>query len=184
MAIRHDDLERARAAWSFRGQRRPDFALAPEEGQESVWDYPRPPAYVPDARTVEVYAGDDRLALANGSIRVLETGSPPTFYLPPDSLDHSRLFLSRRRTVCEWKGEARYFHVKSGTGIIPDAVWCYPHAREDAALIAGWYAGYPFLLRCFVEGEPVRSQSGGYYGGWITHEVVGPFKGEPGTAHW
>ncbi|MCF7985747.1 MAG: DUF427 domain-containing protein [Thiohalocapsa sp.] len=184
MSIGKDAIERARAAWSFRGQRRPEFAAEPGEGQESVWDYPRPPALVHDKRRVEVYAGDTLLARADNSIKVCETGSPPTFYLPPESIDGSLLVPSDRRSFCEWKGEARYFHVQGSAGRIDNAVWCYPDALDDSAELAGWYACYPSLLRCFVDGEPVRAQAGGYYGGWITDDVVGPFKGEPGTAHW
>ncbi|NEX19949.1 DUF427 domain-containing protein [Thiorhodococcus mannitoliphagus] len=184
MAIDQDTLERARAAWRFRGQERPDFAQTPAEGQESVWEYPRPPIYVPDARLIEVYAGDALLVRTHHSIRALETGSPPAFYLPPDALNQRMLTPSKRRSVCEWKGEAEYFHVQTGTGVIQDALWRYPQAFDAAASIAGWYACYPSRLDCFVAGEPVRPQAGGFYGGWITQDVVGPFKGEPGTGHW
>jgi len=184
MSIDQDALERARAAWRFRGQQRPDFAQPPSEGQESVWDYPRPPAYAPDTRLIEIYAGDVLLGRTDRSIRILETGSPPTFYLPPDALDESRLIPSRHHTLCEWKGKAEYFHVKGSTGVIHDAVWRYPQAFDAAASIAGWYAVYPALLHCFVDGEPVQPQAGGFYGGWITQDLVGPFKGEPGTGHW
>lgn len=177
-------LERARAHWTYRGGQRPPFAVEPADGQESVWDYPRPPAYVADARRVEVYAGDRLLVRTDHSIRVLETGSPPTFYLPPAAIDRSLLMPSQRRTFCEWKGEAVYCHVLADTGRIDNALWTYPNALDDAAVIAGWYACYPSLLRCFVDGEPVRAQAGGYYGGWITDQVVGPCKGEPGTGHW
>jgi uncharacterized protein (DUF427 family) len=184
MTISQRDIERARAAWTFRGQRRPDFADEPGPGQESVWDYPRPPAFVPDPRTVEVYAGDRLLARTDRAIRVLETGSPPTFYLPPEAVDAALLEPSNRRTFCEWKGQAEYFHVNGSAGRIDNALWRYPDAGGDAAVIAGWYACYPSLLRCLVDGEPVRPQAGGYYGGWITSDVIGPFKGEPGTGHW
>jgi uncharacterized protein (DUF427 family) len=182
--MHRDDLQRARAAWVHRGQRRPDFAIAPGPGQESVWDYPRPPAYVPDHRLVEVYARDALLARSRRAIRALETGSPPAFYLPPADVDEGLLLPSRRRTICEWKGTAEYFHVQVQGQRIDDAVWRYPQALDDARVIAGWYACYPSLLRCVVDGETARPQAGGYYGGWITAELVGPFKGEPGTGHW
>ena len=184
MTISQRDLERARAAWSYRGQRRPDFAETPGDGQESVWDYPRPPAFVPDSRLVEVYAGETLLARTDHAIRALETGSPPTFYLPPEDVEHALLEPSQRRTFCEWKGEAEYFHVKGSDGHISNAIWRYPNADGEAAAISGWYACYPSLLRCFVDGEPVRPQAGGYYGGWVTNEIIGPYKGEPGTGHW
>ncbi|WP_058554824.1 DUF427 domain-containing protein [Thiohalocapsa sp. ML1] len=177
-------LEQARAAWRWRGQQRPDFAVAPGPGQESVWDYPRPPAYVPDTRLVEVYAGERRLARTEGAIRVLETGSPPTFYLPPAAWDMTPLVPSARRSFCEWKGRAEYFHVALDDGRIDNAVWRYPDAFDDAAGIAGWLACYPAPLRCFVAGDQARAQAGGFYGGWITSDIVGPWKGEAGTGHW
>jgi uncharacterized protein (DUF427 family) len=180
---RHDS-ERARNAWVYRGQKRPAFALTPGPGQESVWDYPRPPAYVSDPRVVEIYAGERRLARTDRAIRVLETGSPPTFYLPPEALDLTLIRPSSRRSFCEWKGEAEYLDVLGSDGLIPNALWRYPKPDAAAKVIAGWLAAYPDRLRCFVAGEPVRAQAGGYYGGWITNDLVGPFKGEAGTAHW
>jgi uncharacterized protein (DUF427 family) len=178
------DIARARAAWNYRGQRRPAFADTPAAGQESVWDYPRPPVYLTDQREVEVYAGDTLLARTTDSIRALETGSPPTFYLPPGCVSRDLLIPSHRRTFCEWKGEASYFDVKGSQGIVRDAIWCYPNAAGDAAVIAGWLACYPSLLRCFVDAERVRAQAGGYYGGWVTDDIVGPWKGQSGTEHW
>lgn len=103
MPIDQDALERARAAWTFRGQQRPAFAHVPSEGQESVWDYPRPPLYVRDARPIEIHAGTRCLARSDVSIRVLETGSPPSLYLPPEAFDASLLHPSPRRTLCEWR---------------------------------------------------------------------------------
>jgi uncharacterized protein (DUF427 family) len=117
-------------------------------------------------------------------MRVLETGSPPAFYLPPDAVDQARLRPSARRTFCEWKGEAEYFDVEGSAGWISNALWRYRQPQAEASVIAGWFAAYPNLLRCVVAGAPVRAQAGGFYGGWITDELVGPFKGEPGTGHW
>lgn len=178
------DLERARNSWSYRGERRPPFAVAPAEGQESVWDYPRPPAYMPDSRLVEVYAGEQLIARTERAIRVLETGSPPAFYLPPGAVEQGRLRPSARRTFCEWKGEAEYFDVEGSAGWISYALWRYPRPEAEASRIAGWFAAYPNRLCCLVAGEVVRPQAGGFYGGWITDELVGPFKGEQGTGHW
>ncbi len=184
MSIDRNSLDQARAAWRWRGQQRPPFAIVPSPSQESVWDYPRPPAYVPDTRHIQIDAGDKPLARTNRAIRVLETGSAPTFYVPPESVDMALLTPSTRHTFCEWKGRAEYFHVEGSAGRIENAVWRYPDAFDDAASIAGWFACYPSLLRCRVDGEPVRAQAGGYYGGWITDDIVGPCKGEPGTGHW
>ena len=178
------DLDARRAAWSYRGQSRPDFAVVPGPQQESVWDYPRPPAYVPDSRSVEVRASGERLAHSAHSIRALETGSPPAFYLPPEAFHSRRLRPSENRTFCEWKGEANYFDVVCADGVIEAAVWTYRSPLGGAEAIAGWFSCYPEKLHCVVDGQPVEPQSGRYYGGWVTPELVGPWKGEPGTGHW
>ncbi len=167
--------------WSFSGGERPPFAVTPGPGQESVWDYPRPPCIVPDARRVLVHAGELLLADTVRALRVLETASPPTFYLPPEDVEMERLEPLAQRTHCEWKGAARYFAV-SGAG---EAVaWCYPAPTAGFSDIAGHVAFYPGQVCCSVDGETVRSQPGGFYGGWITDEIVGPWKGEPGTGGW
>jgi uncharacterized protein (DUF427 family) len=176
------DLARARAAWRFRGQTRPDFAVPPGPGQESVWDYPRPPAIRNESRIVEVRAPVDLLARSQRAVRVCETGSPPTLYLPPDDVAMDLLAVSTRRSICEWKGQARYFHLKSSPGL--DVAWCYPQPLAGFEPYAGWLCFYPGRVTCTLGGEPVRPQPGEFYGGWITSDVVGPFKGEPGTSHW
>jgi len=184
MSPDNDDLARARAAWTYRGKKRPPFAVAPEPGQESVWDYPRPPAIVPSNALVEVYAGNRRLVRTRDLIRVLETGSPPTIYLPLAELDEAWLRPSRQRSFCEWKGPARYYHVQGDQGLIENAIWTYPEPLAGAEVLADRFSCYPSKLRCVLDGETVRAQAGGFYGGWITSRIVGPWKGEPGTGHW
>jgi len=185
MTISQRDLERARAAWSYRGQRRPDFANTPGDGQESVWDYPRPPAFVPDSRLVEVYVGDTLLVRTDHAIRALETGSPPTFYLPPEDVREDLLVPVHRRTLCEWKGQARYWSLVAGDRSAEAAVWAYPDARGGFERIAGWYAFMPGAMdACYVGDDRVAAQAGSFYGGWITPDILGPYKGEPGTGHW
>lgn len=181
MPTNPDAIERARGAWTYRGQQRPPFAVIPGPGQESVWDYPRPPAYLPEHRRVEIFAGESLVAATDAAIRVCETGGPPNLYLPPTAVATDLLIRSSRKTFCEWKGEASYFHVQGTGRRIDDALWCYPDPFPEAASIAGYFSCYPALLRCVLAGETVRAQPGGYYGGWITDEVVGPFKGEPGV---
>ncbi len=179
------DLERARAAWRFRGQERPAFAIEPGPGQESVWDYPRPPAILAESRIVEIRIGERSLAASSRAVRVCETGSPPTLYLPPEEVATELLRVSATRSFCEWKGEARYVHLKDD--VAPPAVnvaWCYPEPLRGFQRYAGWLCFYPGRVACFLGGERVRPQPGGYYGGWITADVVGPFKGDPGTADW
>ena len=170
----------ARAKWQFRGDKRPSFALRPREGQESVWDYPRPPLVVADARRILVMHGDRLLADTRQAVRVLETASPPTFYIPPGDVDSAPLSPSKRRTLCEWKGLAQGFDLPN----LVDAAWAYIDTFPEFACIAGFFSFYPAKLRCSVDGELVRPQPGGYYGGWITSEVIGPYKGEPGSEGW
>ncbi len=170
--------------WQYRGQRRPSFAQTPGPGQESVWDYPRPPALVRDERLVRVCIGDRVLAESASCFRVLETASAPTFYLPAGDVDQALLRASATRSFCEWKGVASYWTVIDGERELVDAGWSYPEPSAAFAAVAGYFSFYPSRLDCFVGDERVRAQPGGFYGGWVTDEVVGPFKGEPGTRGW
>lgn len=169
--------------WDFDGRRRPPFARAPGAGEESVWDYPRPPCCVPDARHVEVRHAGGVLASSRRAIRLLETASPPGFYLPPEDVDFAQLVPAAGRSLCEWKGEAAYWALASQPAGAPVA-WTYPAPRQPFAALAGFVAFYPGRVACFVDEERVMPQPGGFYGGWITREIVGPWKGEPGTGHW
>lgn len=170
-----------REKWSNRGHQRPDFADAPGPGQESVWDYPRPPAVVPDVRRIEVHAPDGCIASTNRAIRVLETSHPPAFYLPAEDVDPGRLVPARGSSLCEWKGEAEYVAVAGTTDPVG---WRYARPFAEFAAYAGWVSFYPDRVTCTVDGEVARPQAGGFYGGWITDDVVGPFKGEPGSSGW
>lgn len=169
--------------WKYTGERRPPFAKDPGPGQESVWDYPRPPRADTDTRTVEVYAGDELIARSSANFRLKETASPPTFYLPADSVDWQRLIDAADRSICEWKGLARYFALAADPGGRPVA-WRYDEPSEHYAMLAGHVSFYPGRVACYVDGERVEPQPGEFYGGWVTNDVVGPFKGEPGTGHW
>ncbi len=172
----------ARSGWSHTGRSRPDFATEPGPGQESVWDYPRPPVIVADTRRVVVGDADAPIADTVAAVRVLETASPPTFYLPPDDVDRTRLVQADGSSFCEWKGSARYW----ATHDRPDEPigWDYPSPFDDFGSLAGFLSFYPARVRCTVDGEVVRPQGGGFYGGWVTDEIVGPFKGDPGTQGW
>ena len=171
----------ARNQWVNTGARRPSFAFEPGPGQESVWDYPRPPAVVPDGRRIEVVAPDGALAVTTDSVRVLETSHPPSFYLPPDHVLPGRLVRTLGSSRCEWKGQGEYVAIEGTTDTIG---WRYPEPFPEFSAYAGWVSFYPDRVTCIVDGEVVRAQAGGFYGGWITTEVLGPFKGEPGTAGW
>jgi uncharacterized protein (DUF427 family) len=171
--------------WTWTGQQRPPFADEPAPGQESVWDYPRPPRLQADSRQVTVRVDGHLLVDTRRAIRVLETASPPTFYLPPDDIDQTVLRAAADGSACEWKGRARYWSVLSPDGAVLEAVgWSYPEPTAAFAAIAGWLSFYPGRLHCEVDGERVQPQPGGFYGGWVTREIAGPVKGLPGTGHW
>ena len=161
---------------------RPPSAEIPGPGQESVWDYPRPPAIRRDDRRIEVRDGDNVVASSPRSYKVMETASPPTFYLPRDAVNFDLLVPLHQTTYCEWKGTATYWGLKRNPA--EPVAWCYerPRARFDS--ITGHIAFYPGQVDCYVGSELARTQAGRFYGGWITSDVVGPFKGEPGTGHW
>jgi uncharacterized protein (DUF427 family) len=180
-------LQAARDQWVNRGGTRPPFAEEPGPGQESVWDYPRPPVVVPDHRTIEVRTADGALlARSTTSVRVLETSHPPAFYLPPEAVVPGTLVPAAGSSHCEWKGRAEYLAVAPAlvSGRAEPVGWRYPHPYPEFAAHAGWVALYPDRVACTVDGERVRPQPGGFYGGWITDDVVGPFKGGPGSAGW
>ena len=168
--------------WTNTGRERPEFAIEPGPGQESVWDYPRPPALRRDPRRVEVRDGDTIIASTTASYRVLETASPPTFYIPPGDVDLDQLVKTGDSSVCEWKGMAEYRALRREPGT--PVAWTYARPRPRFEAITGYFAFYPGRVACFVDGERVVPQPGRFYGGWVTPEVVGPFKGEPGTGHW
>ncbi len=176
-----------RQGWQHRGARRPPFAVDPGPGQESVWDYPRPPALVSDAREIVVALAGIEVARTGRAVRMLETSHPPTFYLPRDDVRMALLRQVAGRSGCEWKGEAVYFDVVVGAGAdqrARRAAWSYPTPFDDALDIAGHVAFYAGLVSAFVDDVRVVPQEGGFYGGWITPELTGPFKGGPGTSGW
>ena len=169
--------------WQYRGQKRPDFAAVPAPDQESVWDYPRPPKIVPDGRLVEVYYSDQAVARSRETYRVIETASPPSFYIPPKDVNWELLSFSAERSICEWKGVAKYWKLSSNpkVGVVG---WSYSDPTSAFEQIRDYISFYPAILACYVSGERVRAQPGQFYGGWITKEIVGPFKGSPGTEYW
>lgn len=161
---------------------RPD-PVAP--GQESVWDYPRPAVAQANSRHVRIEHHGVGVADTRAAFRVLETSHPPSWYLPPDSIAAGLLQPSSRRSFCEWKGVAVYWHLAIGGELLLDVGWSYPEPSPAFVAMRDHVAFYAARLdRCLVDGEPVTPQPGGFYGGWITPDVVGPFKGVPGSAGW
>lgn len=184
MSDLNEQIRRSRAKWKYRGKVRPEFAVIPEPGQESVWDYPRPPKIDPDKRTVLVKFQSEVIAESGDSIRILETSSPPVFYIPQKDIEMSRIREATGSSICEWKGMARYWIVYTENNIIENAGWSYPDPFPGYEKIRNYIAFYPSRLDCFVDGEKVLPQSGVFYGGWVTSDIVGPFKGEKGSEWW
>lgn len=157
----------------------------PGPGQESVWDYPRPPRLEPTVSLVEVVLGGETVARTSRALRVLETSHPPTYYIPVEDFTAGSLVPAEGGSFCEWKGTAAYFDVHGGGVVARRAAWHYPHPTSAFAELVGHVAVYPASVdRCLVDGEVVRPQPGGFYGGWVTSKVVGPFKGSPDTQLW
>lgn len=180
-----DRLAHATSLWQHVGRERPPFALPTQAGQESVWDYPRPPRLVADGREVVVMAGPLEIARSRRALRLLETASPPGFYLPADDVRTDRLVPAGGTSHCEWKGEAAYWSVPLlGGGMLDGVAWSYAHPLAPYDALAGHFGFYPQHLECSVEGVRVQPQPGTFYAGWITPEVVGPFKGGPGSGGW
>lgn len=153
--------------------------------QESVWDYPRPPAVQEDHRRIRVECDGLVVADSTAAVRVLETSHPPVFYIPAEDVDTALLRPTEGCTRCEWKGTARYWDVIAGPKVRGRAAWSYPHPETAYDALAGRLAFFPGRVdRCTVAGEAVQAQEGDFYGGWITGEIRGPFKGGPGTLGW
>lgn len=182
--MNEDNLDQARAHWRHRGSQRPGWAIEPGPGQESVWDYPRPPRLEADARLVRVLHGNTLIAESQRAVRILETASPPTFYLPPQDVRMDLLARAQGVSLCEWKGSATYWSLRIGGQEVPHVAWSYEKPFADFSEISGYLSFYPSKLECYLGAHRVASQPGGFYGGWVTPEIVGPFKGEPGTGGW
>ena len=157
----------------------------PGPGQESVWDYPRPPRVDPTGEVVEVWLGGARVARSTRALRVLETSHPPTYYLPEADFAPGALRAAAGSSWCEFKGEAAYLDVTCGDAVALRSAWTYPRPSRGFEALRGHVAVMPGAMeRCTVDGEVVTPQAGGFYGGWVTARVVGPFKGGPGTHGW
>jgi uncharacterized protein (DUF427 family) len=160
--------------------------IEPGLGQESVWDYPRPPKVEDVPKRLQVIFNGVVIADTTDGKRVLETAGAPVYYFPPEDVKMDYLTaVPRYQTLCEWKGYAAYYAVEVGKKRADRAAWYYPKPTSDFTEIKDYIAFYPQLMdACLVDGEKARPQPGGFYGGWITNDIVGPFKGEPGTEYW
>ena len=149
-------------------------------GQESVWDYPRPPRVEATSKRIRVMFGTLTIADSRRAFRVLETSHPPTYYLPPEDVWLDYLVAVEQRSLCEFKGMASHYSVSMGSRVSDCAAWYYPKPTRAFNAIKGYIAFYPNRVdACYVDDEKVRSQPGDFYGGWITSEIIGPFKAGP-----
>jgi uncharacterized protein (DUF427 family) len=159
--------------------------IEPGPGQESVWDYPRPPRVERARRRIRVELAGVTVADTMGAYRVLETSQAPAYYLPPDDVLEGALVPVARQSWCEWKGAASYFTVVAGDREEEAAAWTYRDPFPSFAAIRDHVAFYPARMdACYVDDELAQPMPGGFYGGWVTSHVVGPFKGAPGTMGW
>jgi uncharacterized protein (DUF427 family) len=159
--------------------------IPPQPGQESVWDYPRPAILEDTDKHLKIIFNGVVLADTNKAKRVLETSHPPTYYLPGEDIKLEYFTPTSRRTMCEWKGVCQYYDISIGDKTVHNAVWQYIQPTPNFTSIQEHYSFYASLMdACYVNDELVQSQSGDFYGGWITADIVGPFKGEPGTWGW
>jgi uncharacterized protein (DUF427 family) len=159
--------------------------IDPKPGQESVWDYPRPPRLEPTDEHVVVVFNGVTIADTRRAFRVLETSHPPNYYIPAEDVMMDRLVPNNKTSYCEWKGQARYFDVVDGSRRAESAAWYYEDPTNGFVSLRNYVAFYAGRVEaCYVNGERATPQPGGFYGGWITSRVVGPFKGVPGSSFW
>eukprot|EP01100_Stratorugosa_tubuloviscum_P005614 TRINITY_DN24_c0_g1_i1.p1 TRINITY_DN24_c0_g1~~TRINITY_DN24_c0_g1_i1.p1 ORF type:complete len:183 (+),score=89.28 TRINITY_DN24_c0_g1_i1:44-550(+) len=160
-------------------------AIKPGLGQESVWDYPRPPRIEPTSKRIEIIFNGKKIVDTIKSVRVLETSHPPVYYIPREDIQMQYLVQLSKHTFCEFKGIANYFDLIVEQKIATSVAWSYPEVNNEFEIIKnfiGFYAGP--MDGCFVNGEKVIPQPGTFYAGWITSDIVGPFKGESGSWGW
>jgi uncharacterized protein (DUF427 family) len=153
--------------------------------QRSVWTFPRPAVAERTDSLLRVVLAGETIAETRRGVMTLETSHPPTYYFPPEDVAPGVLTEVGRRTICEWKGVAAYFDVRTPRTVAPGAAWGYPEPTPSFAALKDHVAFYARVMdSCFVNGERVVAQAGGFYGGWITSAYAGPFKGAPGTSFW
>ena len=159
--------------------------IIPDPGQESVWDYPRPPRLEAIGEKIVVVFTDVKIAESVRAYRVLETSHPPNYYIPPEDVRMDHLVKGTGTSLCEWKGQARYYDVVDGQKRSRSAAWFYDNPTVEFREIRRFVAFYAGRVdACYVDGEKVTPQPGGFYGGWITSRIVGPFKGVAGSSFW
>ena len=180
-------LARHRAAWATRP--RPSAIEVPKPGQESVWDYPRPPELRAAEGPLKVVFGGEVIAETTLGLRIVETAGAPVYFFPPVDVKMELLKEAQGSTFCEWKGEAVYFDLVASGKVSERAAFSYPDPLDDLGRgfdkVAGWIAFYASRVdEAWVDGERATPQPGGFYAGWVTSRLAGPIKGEPGSEGW
>ena len=159
--------------------------IEPGPGQESVWDYPRPPRLEDSNQHIQIIFNGMTIVDTKRAKRVLETSSPPVYYIAPEDIKTEYFTPTMHHTYCEWKGQASYYTITVGNRDIKNGAWYYPHPTSGYEALVNYIAIYPSKVdACYLDGEKVQPQDGDFYGGWITKNIVGPFKGAPGTLGW
>lgn len=185
MAGSPDPYQQQREKWRSFPRTRPAGIVLPGPGQESVWDYPRPPRVDRVVAGVRVELEGRTVADTTRALRVCETASSPVYYVPPADIEMAHMELSVRTSFCEWKGLASYWSVRVGSRQVKDAAWSYPDPDPGFEDIRDYIAFYPRRMdACWVGQDQATPQPGFYYGGWVTPDLVGPFKGSPGSESW
>lgn len=174
-----NEVKTIRLKWEFNGDFRPKFADAPEPHQESVWDFPRPPLIEAVQHDLQVSYQGSVLAKTTKGVRIIETAGAPTYYFPPDDVKTGLLSLGSMGSLCEWKGFSQPLFLDG-----KEIGWRYVRMFPQYKALYMWPSFYPAEVDCFIDAEQVSPQVGGYYGGWVTSNLAGPIKGEPGTQGW
>ena len=172
-------IARARLKWRFVGDERPEFAEPTGPGEESVWDFPRPPIIEPVSERLRVVSGDVLIADTRRGVRVIETAGAPTYYFPPQDVSGEAVTFGDMVSVCEWKGVAQAVHMAG-----QEVGWRYVRMFEEFARLFEWVSFYPNRVECYVGDARAEAQPGGYYGGWVLPNLRGPIKGTPGSQGW
>jgi uncharacterized protein (DUF427 family) len=157
----------------------------PLPGQESVWDYPRPPRVEPTNKHIRIVFNGETIAETDRAIRVLETSHPPVYYIPAADIRMEYFSSTSRSTFCEFKGAASYWTIRLNGRASENVAWSYRQPSAGYEAIKNYLGFYPSKVdACYVDDELVQAQEGDFYGGWITKDIVGPFKGGTGTFGW
>lgn len=159
--------------------------ISPQPGQESVWDYPRPPKVEEVSKRIRIIFNSELIVDTRRAKRLLETSHPPNYYIPLADIKTIYLIPSLYSTYCEWKGQASYYTVQVGNRQAENAAWYYPEISSEYEELRQHVGFYPGPMdACYIDDEQVEPQAGNFYAGWITRDIVGPFKGDVGTWGW